>query len=109
MEQSGLEVSKQNLRNLRKFRRNGRKFQSPEVSDNYAEVRHLPERLRKIKIKLFEIILLYPFRELMVMKIKTLELNHMKKKMKLQFNVNNYFHTQECTKAFNVIIQLTTS
>src|SRR5438105_3362356 len=80
MEQSGLEVSKQNLR---KFRRNGRKFRSAEVPHNSTKVSHFPGKLLKIKIKtkikLFEILLLYSFKELMMMKIKTLEFNHMKK------------------------------
>ncbi len=82
-----------------------------EVPDIYAEVPHISGKLLKVKIKIkfFEILLQYLSRELMMMKIKTLEVNRMKKKMKLQFNVNNYFHTQECTKAFNATIRSITS
>src|SRR5438552_836328 len=61
MKQNGLlEALKQNLR---KFCSNPWKFRS-------AEVPHLQGKLLKIKIKLFEILLLYPFKKLMMMKIK---------------------------------------
>src|SRR5438132_13398861 len=93
------------LRNIRKFRRKFRKFRTcpevPDISEKFAK--------SKLKIKYFKTLLQFLSRELMVIKIKTLEFNPMKKKMKLQYNDKNYFHTQECTKAFNATIWSTKS
>ena len=99
------------LRILRKFWRNGRKFwTSPEVSNISAEVPDIPGKFlrSKLKIKFLEMLLQFLSRELMMIKIMTLEFNLVKKKMKLQYNDKNYFHTQECIKVFNATIRSTT-
>src|SRR6266498_8175 len=92
------------LRILRKFRSNGRKFRT------CPEVPNIPGKSlkSKFKIKFFEMLLQFLSRELMMIKIKTLEFNLVKKKTKLQYNGKNFFHTQECTKAFNTTIRSTT-
>ena len=83
----------------------------PKVPDKCSEVSDIPENYvkSKLKIKSFEMLVQFLSRELMMIKMKTMKINCMKKKTKLQFNDNNSFHTQECTKAFNGIIRSTTS
>ena len=44
----------------------------------------------------------------MMIKMKALKINCMKKKTKNQSKDNNFYHIRECTKAFNAIIRSTT-
>src|SRR6266540_4312537 len=102
MEQSG---QVQFLRILRKFQRNGRKFRTcpkvPDIPENHVK--------SKLKIKSFEMLVQFLSRELMMIKMKTMKINCMKKKTKNQFKDNNPYQTQEYIKVFNATIRSTTS
>src|SRR5438105_4045950 len=107
MEQGG---HAQFLRNLRKFRRNLRKFRTcPEVSDIWPEVSDIPDVFAKSKLKInyFKKLLQPLFMGSMTIKMKASKINCMKKKTKNQSKDNNFYHIQECTKAFNATIQST--
>src|SRR5438132_14213424 len=89
------------LRNLRKFRRKFRKFRTcPEVPD-------ITEKFTKskLKIKYFKMLLQFLSMESMMIKMKTMKINCMRKKTNNQFKDNDSYHTQECTKAFNATIR----
>src|SRR5438105_5451684 len=89
------------MRNLWKFRRNLRKFRTcPEVPD-------IPEKFAKskLKIKYFKMLLQFLSMESMMIKMKTMKINCVRKKTSNQFKDNDSYHTQECTKAFNATIR----
>src|SRR5438105_15241924 len=103
------------LRNLRKFWRNLQKFRRKfrtcrEVSDIWPEVPDIPDFFAKSKLKInyFKTLLMILSTGSMMIKMKALKINCMKKKAKNQSKDNNFYHIQECTKAFNATIRSTT-
>src|SRR6266498_313011 len=95
------------LCNLRKFRRNVRKFWTfPEVLKKCPEVPDFPDFFAKSKHKIvyFKMLLKFPCMKLMMTKMKSMRINLMMKKLKNQSKENKMYHIQECTKAFNATI-----
>src|SRR5438128_2487964 len=84
---------------------------SPEVPEKWPDVPDIPENYikSKLKIKSFEMLVQFLSRELMMIKVKTMKINCMKKKTKNQLKDNNSYHIQECIKVFNATIRSITS
>ena len=80
--------------------------QSPEVPDIWPEVPDIPDFFTKSKLKInyFKTLLMILSTGSMMIKMKALKINCMKKKAKNQSKDNNFYHIQECTKAFNATI-----
>src|SRR6266542_2450019 len=83
--------------------------QSPEVPDIWPEVLDIPDVFaqNKLKINYFKTLLMILSTGSMMIKMKALKINCMKKKTKNQSKDNNFYHIKECTKAFNATIRST--